>query len=72
MPRIAKVFHVTRRQAVCVLRVGGGAWRIDAIASIVFGGQDVLAAVANGWPVGFVFGTFALVWLAPHDRRDVV
>ncbi len=72
MARIAKVIHVTRTQAVWTVRLGGSAWLSATIASIVLGGQDVLTAVANGWPVGFVFGTFTLIWLAPDHSRDVV
>jgi hypothetical protein len=72
MARIAKIAHVTRTQAVWTLRIAGGAWLSATIASIVLGGQEVLTAVINGSPVGFVFGTFTLVWLAPHHRRDVV
>jgi hypothetical protein len=69
---IAKIIRVTRRQAVWTVRVAGGAWLSAALASIVLGGQDVLAALINAWPAGFVFGTFTLVWLAPPHRRDVV
>jgi hypothetical protein len=72
MAPIAKIAHVTRTQAVWTLRIAGGAWLSATIASIVLGGQEVLTAVINGSPVGFVFGTFNLVWLAPHHRRDVV
>ena len=72
MAQVAKLIHVTRRQAVWGLRVGGGAWMSAALASVVLGGQDVLTALMNGWPVGFVFGTFTLVWLASPHHRDVV
>jgi hypothetical protein len=72
MNRIAKVLHVTRTQAVWVLRVGVGAWLSATIACIVLAGQDLLTAVINGWSAGFVFGTFALIWSAPRHRRDVV